>query len=105
MDSNVGKLMESLERHGLTDNTILIFTADQGPQWAFGKWSLYDYGIQVPLLLRWPNKITEASQTSAMVSLIDLVPTFIEVAGGKLEEDRKSTRLNSSHVAISYAVF
>lgn len=86
MDSNVGKLMESLERHGLTDNTILIFTADQGPQWAFGKWSLYDYGIQVPLLLRWPNKITEASQTSAMVSLIDLVPTFIEVAGGKLED-------------------
>src|SRR5690625_800560 len=57
MDANVGELMESLERHGFTENTILIFTADQGPQWAFAKWSLYDYGIQVPLLMRWPSEI------------------------------------------------
>ncbi|MEX2477155.1 MAG: sulfatase [Gracilimonas sp.] len=82
MDANVGKLMKSLEEHGLSENTIFIFTADQGPQWAFGKWSLYDYGIKVPLLMKWPDVIKEQLETNAMISLVDLVPTFIEIAGG-----------------------
>lgn len=82
MDANVGKLLRSLDQHGLADNTIVIFTSDQGPQWAFGKWSLYDYGIQVPLLVRWPGQLKGGSETSALVSLADLLPTFIEMAGG-----------------------
>lgn len=82
MDGNVGKLLNSLEKYGLQDNTIVIFTADQGPQWAFGKWNLYDYGIRVPLLIKWPNTLQGGSETNALVSLTDLVPTAIDLAGG-----------------------
>lgn len=83
MDRNVGKLLQSLEKYKLADNTVVIFTADQGPQWAFGKWGLYDYGIRVPLLVRWPGVIAGGTTTDALVSLADLLPTAIELAGGK----------------------
>lgn len=83
MDRNVGKLLESLETHGLSENTVVIFTADQGPQWAFGKWNLYDYGVQVPLLIKWPGVMEGGNETNALVSLVDLLPTAVELAGGK----------------------
>jgi N-sulfoglucosamine sulfohydrolase len=83
MDGNVGLLLQSLEKHGLAANTIVVFTADQGPQWPFAKWSLYDYGLQAPLLVRWPGQVKPATRTDALVSLTDLVPTFVEIAGGK----------------------
>lgn len=83
MDGNVGKLLNSLENYGLQDNTIVIFTADQGPQWAFGKWNLYDYGIRVPLLIKWPGVAQGGIEMNALTSLTDLVPTAIDLAGGK----------------------
>lgn len=87
MDSNLGQLINSLKVHNLMDNTIFIFTSDQGPQWAFGKWSLYDYGIRVPLLIKWPNIIREGSDTDALISLVDITPTLIEAAGGKVPKE------------------
>jgi N-sulfoglucosamine sulfohydrolase len=87
MDGNLGKLLSSLDQYGLSDNTIVIFTCDQGPQWAFGKWNLYDYGIRVPLLIRWPGMIKGGTETDAMVSLVDLLPTCIEIAGGKAPKE------------------
>jgi N-sulfoglucosamine sulfohydrolase len=83
MDRNVGALLESLRRHGLSDNTIVAFTADQGPQLAFGKWGLYDPGIQAPLIIRWPGRAPAGERTDALVSLVDLLPTFLEAAGGR----------------------
>ena len=82
MDRNVGKLLASLEKNGLSEKTVVIFTADQGPQWAFGKWNLYDYGVQVPLLVKWPGTLTGASESDALVSLVDVLPTIVEMAGG-----------------------
>lgn len=82
MDSNVGKLLNSLNKYGLEENTVVLFTADQGPQWAFGKWNLYDYGIQVPLLVKWPGIVEGGNRTNALASLVDIVPTVIEMAGG-----------------------
>jgi N-sulfoglucosamine sulfohydrolase len=87
MDSNIGHLLQSLDQHGLSHNTIVVFTSDQGPQWPFGKWSLYDYGIQAPMLVRWPGHIKAATRTGALVSLTDLLPTFVEIAGGKAPRD------------------
>lgn len=87
MDGNVGKLMASLERHNLTEDTVVIFTSDQGPQLAFGKWNLYDYGVQVPLLIQWPQTVTEGTETGAMVSLVDLLPTIVELAGGEAPKE------------------
>lgn len=83
LDANVGKLMKSLEKHGLDENTVFIFTADQGPQWAFGKWNLYDYGMQVPLIIKWPGVVKGGKSTGALASLVDIVPTVIEIAGGE----------------------
>lgn len=82
MDRNVGLLMESLQKHGLVQNTVFIFTADQGPQWAFGKWNLYDYGVHVPLLVRWPGVIEEGTKSSALLTLVDLLPTIVDMAEG-----------------------
>jgi N-sulfoglucosamine sulfohydrolase len=82
MDSNVGRLLASLEKNGLSKNTIVIFTADQGPQWPFAKWSLYDDGIKTPLMVRWPGVVRAGKQTGALVSLTDLLPTLVEAAGG-----------------------
>jgi arylsulfatase A-like enzyme len=81
MDTNVGKLLECLASNDLLDNTVIIFTSDQGPQWAFGKWSLYDYGIKVPMLVKWPAVIEGNTDTDALVSLVDLLPTIMEMAG------------------------
>jgi N-sulfoglucosamine sulfohydrolase len=86
MDRNLGSVLASLDRYGLAENTIFIFTSDQGAQWPFAKWTVYDAGIRVPLLIRWPGMITPGSATDAMVSLADIVPTFIEAAGGKAPE-------------------
>lgn len=82
MDANVGKLLASLDRNGLAENTVVIFTSDQGPQLPFAKWNLYDYGIQVPLLVRWPGTAAKGAETDALVSLVDVLPTIVEIAGG-----------------------
>lgn len=82
MDRNVGTLLASLKKHNIEKNTVVIFTADQGPQWAFGKWNLYDYGLQVPLLVKWPDVIEGGTDSDALVSLVDLLPTMVEIAGG-----------------------
>lgn len=82
MDENLGELMDLLEKHGMAANSILMFTADQGPQWAFGKWGLYDYGIQVPFMVRWPGHVKAGSRTDALVSQVDILPTMVEIANG-----------------------
>ncbi len=87
MDNNVGKLLNSLEKNGLSKNTIVIFVADQGPQWPFAKWTLYDDGIKTPLMVRWPGIVKAGTKTGALVSLADLVPTIVEAAGGKAPQN------------------
>ena len=82
LDGNVGKLLEALARRGLAENTVVVFTADQGPQLAFGKWGLYDLGVRAPLLVRWPG-VVKPGRTSALVSLVDLVPTLYEGVSGR----------------------
>lgn len=82
MDTNLGRVLTSLERRGLTANTVLFYTSDQGAQWPFAKWSLYDQGIRVPFIVRWPGKVRPNATTGAMISLVDVLPTLIEIAGG-----------------------
>ncbi len=82
MDNNLGQLMNSLDKNNLSKNTVFVFISDQGPQWPFGKWSLYDYGVQSPMFVKWKDKFKGGEQTEALVSLADILPTFIEMAGG-----------------------
>lgn len=83
MDNNLGRMLASLERNGFAQNTIVLFISDQGPQWPFAKWSLYDDGVQAPLIVRWPGTVKAGSRTGALVSLADLLPTLVEASGGK----------------------
>ena len=88
LDEGVGKLLGAIDRFGLSDNTIVIFYADNGGKEAYasqrpfkkGKGWLYEGGIRVPLIICYPGKIEAGSQTDEMVSSIDLMPTLLTLA-------------------------
>ena len=80
-DADLGKIYDAAyERLG--PNTLFVNFSDHGAQWPFGKWNLYDAGTRVPFLAVWPNVIPPGSRSDAMVSLVDVLPTLVEVAGG-----------------------
>jgi N-sulfoglucosamine sulfohydrolase len=81
MDSILGNVLNALEDQDLINNTMFIYTSDQGANWPFAKWTLYDAGLRVPLIVCWPETIEPGSKTDAMISLADILPTCIEVAG------------------------
>lgn len=81
-DDQVGQILALLEKHGLAENTLVIVTSEQGNSMPFAKWTLYDAGIQTALIARWPGMIRPGAVTDAMVEYVDIVPTFVEAAGG-----------------------
>ncbi|MBP89750.1 MAG: N-acetylgalactosamine-6-sulfatase [Planctomycetaceae bacterium] len=89
MDASIGKVLDELERLKLADDTLVIFTSDNGgfagvsdnrPLRA-AKGHLYEGGIRVPLIARWPGKVAEATTCSTPVISMDFYPTLLEVAG------------------------
>ncbi|MBK1876493.1 sulfatase family protein [Pelagicoccus mobilis] len=80
MDAGVGALMQKLEDVGVAENTLVILISDHGA-WRTGKATLHEGGMRVPMIVRWPGKVKEGSRFDGLVSLVDLVPTFYEVAG------------------------
>ncbi len=96
LDDTVGILMKEVQKLGIADNTIFIFTSDngglhvlEGPNdppthntpYRAGKGYLYEGGLREPLIIRWPGHIQPESQTDTPVVLTDLVPTLLEAAG------------------------
>ena len=81
LDVKVGQLLALLEKHKLADNTLVIFTSDQGMAFPGAKGTLYDPGLHVPLMARWPGRIKPGRVSSDLVSLIDLAPTWLAAAG------------------------
>jgi len=81
-DRLLGAVDALLEKHGLAGDTLLVYTSDQGGQWPYAKWTLYDAGIAVPFVARWPGRIRRGAVTDAMVSFADVVPTLVDLAGG-----------------------
>lgn len=65
MDREVGCTLDLLDEAELTENTVFIYTADQGPQLPHATWELYDYGINVPFLVRWPGRVEGANRDPA----------------------------------------
>jgi len=86
LDNELGACLFWIEKYGFAD-AVQIYTSDHGPAFPFAKWSLYNQGIKVPLIIKWKNNIEEGTQTSTMVSLIDLLPTLVELAGGTIPHD------------------
>ncbi len=83
MDARVGEVLASLDRHGMAANTLFVYTSDQGPEWPHCKWTCYDTGLHVPFLARWPGKIKPGLVSDALISFVDITPTFVDVAGGQ----------------------
>lgn len=79
-DRDLGMIRDAV-RKNLPDDTFFLFTADHGSQFPFHKWNLYETGLRVPLMASWKDKIKPGSETNAMVSWIDILPTLLEVAG------------------------
>ena len=82
-DTLLGEV-RSLVREKIPGDTLFIYTADHGGAWPFGKWTLYDAGIRIPLIMAWPGTLKPATTSDAMVCWPDLLPTFIELAGGQV---------------------
>jgi N-sulfoglucosamine sulfohydrolase len=81
LDRSVGLVLAELENAGRASETIVIFTSDSGPSFPFAKTTLYDAGIRVPFLLRWPGVVTPGSSEGASISFVDVLPTILEAVG------------------------
>lgn len=84
LDDAVGALMDELERSGKADNTLIIFISDHGIK---QKSSLYEGGIQIPMMMWWQDRIVAGSTSQSLVSTCDMVPTALDVAGIVPNED------------------
>lgn len=83
LDSQVGALMKLLDEAGQKDNTLVLFVSEQGCSLPFGgKWSLYDTGVRTSAIVRYPPLVKPGTQTAALMQYVDVVPTFIDLAGG-----------------------
>ncbi len=82
-DGQVGQILEMLDRHGLSEDTVVMVVSEQGNSFPFAKWTCYDSGLQSAMIVRWPGKVEAGVVTDAMVEYVDVTPTFVEIAGGK----------------------
>jgi arylsulfatase A len=95
IDWSTGEILAALERLGLDENTLVIFTSDNGP-WFEGssghfrdrKGVAWEGGLRVPFIARWPSVIPAGQTSAAPVMNIDLFPTLVSLAGGMLPSDR-----------------
>ena len=86
MDLRVGEILAQLERDNLVDSTIVVWTTDHGDALPRAKRELYDSGLHVPMIIRWPEKFrpegaVAGSVNDRLISLVDLGPTFLSLAG------------------------
>jgi arylsulfatase A len=102
MDSGIARVLETLEACGIADNTLVMFTSDNGPQMGGigtecldrfncnlhgAKGSVYEGGIRVPMILRWPDGLVGGRSLSDMVHFSDWFPTILELAGVPVPTD------------------
>ncbi|MFN0168308.1 MAG: sulfatase, partial [Bryobacteraceae bacterium] len=95
MDAGVGRVMESLEANGQSENTLVVLTSDNGGQLAVGgtcgglrggKEDMYEGGIRVPMCAVWPGRIRARTQSDRVALSMDLFPTVCEAAGARLPD-------------------
>lgn len=106
LDENIGKLISYLKKEGLYDNTLIIFTSDNGPstagggdspwfdsgglfnsKYGRGKGFLYEGGIRVPMIASWPSKIKAGTSSDHISAFWDVMPTLCDVVNTKIPED------------------
>jgi arylsulfatase A-like enzyme len=90
MDDNIGRLLDELKAQGLDENTIVIYSSDQGffmgeHGWFDKRW-IYKESVHMPFLIRWPGVVKPGSRFEEMIQNIDYAPTFMEMAGGEVPQ-------------------
>lgn len=85
LDNQVGKVLKTLEETGQAENTIVIFTSEQGAQFPGCKWTNWDQGVHTAFVVRWPGRVQAGRRTDAMIQYADVLPTVLEAAGGDPE--------------------
>jgi arylsulfatase len=108
IDAYIGRLLDTIDELGISENTIVIFTADNGPemvhgnnmatldttsQGSAGPWrgtlfTGFEGSLRVPFAIRWPGKIPAGTSSDEIVHEMDLFPTLAKIAGGKVPDDR-----------------
>lgn len=81
-DDQVGQILALLDKHGLAENTLVMVVSEQGNSFPFAKWTCYDNGVQSAMIVRWPGYVAPGKVTDAMVEYVDVLPTFVDAAGG-----------------------
>jgi arylsulfatase A-like enzyme len=99
LDWSVGEVLAALKKHGLDENTLVIFTSDNGPFLSYGnhagsagplrggKLTAYEGGVRMPCVMRWPGHIPPGRDCDEICSTIDVVPTVRRLIGGKLSDN------------------
>jgi arylsulfatase A-like enzyme len=100
IDDSVGRIVETLKRLGLEENTLIVFSSDNGPWLTYGnhagsrghfregKATTFEGGMRVPMIARWPGKIPAGKTCDELCSTMDILPTFAHLAGTKPTQDR-----------------
>jgi len=109
LDQNVGKILAELRDHGMERNTLVVFLSDNGGPCAPGmgngscnapfrgsKATVLEGGIRVPMIFRWPATLPSGKTMDATVSSLDILPTFVAAAGGKIEKPENLTGVDLS---------
>jgi N-sulfoglucosamine sulfohydrolase len=79
-DEHMGRIFAALDAHGLRENTLVIFTSEHGPDYPHMKQTLYDAGLKVPLIMRWPDGIKAGQRFGSLLSSVDFAPTLLDLA-------------------------
>ena len=90
VDENVGRLVDHLDKTGLSKNTIVIYSSDQGfylgeHGWYDKRW-MFEESLEMPFLIRWPGVIKPGSKSETLIQNIDYAPTFLDLAGAPIPE-------------------
>lgn len=85
LDSQIGDILGALEASGKKDETLVLFTSEQGAQFPGGKWTNWNAGVHTALIAEWPGTVPAGKRTEALVQYADIAPTFVALAGGEAE--------------------
>ena len=97
VDENLARLRKALEDQGLADNTVFVYSSDQGfyigdHGWYDKRW-MYEESLKMPLIISWPGVIKPGSRNTDLVQNLDYAQTFLEMAGAKTPSDMQGTSL------------
>lgn len=85
MDQEFGSVLSILDQEKVSEQSVVVYLSEQGNSLPFAKWTCYDAGVHSACIVRWPGVIKPGSVSDALVEYVDIVPTFVDIAGGKTQ--------------------